>query len=171
MPAEPETITSKVFQPNKNFTISVYFLSTLFMVFFSVHAVQKWPSLWAQGAISLACILPAIMVLFKVAPDLIRNEKWPIENKLVLIIVVLGIINICFSENQFASLKGMGLFLMSGMLAFSVSYSLFNSKQAQKRFFYLCSFAFKGRDDFHLSQGSRSFCGASVDCLCSRYLY
>ncbi|MDA8560421.1 O-antigen ligase family protein [Nitrospinae bacterium] len=142
MPAAPEAITSKVARLNKNFSIFVYFLSTLFMVFFSVHAVQKWPSLWAQGAISLACILPAIMVLFIVVPDLIRNEKWPIEIKFILIIVTLGFINICFSENQLASLKGMGLFLMSGILAFSVSYSLFNSKQAQKRFFYLCSFCF-----------------------------
>ena len=142
MLAELGTIKSKVAQLNKNLAIFVYFSSTLFIVFFSIHAVHEWPNLWAQGAISFACILPAIVVLFKIGPDLIRNEKWPVEIKFVLIIVVLGLLNICFSENQLASFKGMGLFLMSGVLPFSVSYYLFNSKQAQKGFFYLCSFCF-----------------------------
>jgi hypothetical protein len=142
MPAEIGTINSRVSQWIKNFAICAYFISTLFMVFFSVQAVQKWPSFWAQGAIFLACIVPAIAVLFKVGPDLIVNEKWPVEIKFVLIIVVLGLLNICFSENQLASLKGMGLFLMSGILVFSTSYLLFNSIQAQKFFFYLCSFCF-----------------------------
>jgi hypothetical protein len=73
---------------------------------------------------------------------LVGGEKWPVEIKFVLIIVVLGLLNICFSENQLASFKGMGLFLMSGILVFSISYFLFNSKQAQKGFFYLCSFCF-----------------------------
>ena len=142
MPAELGTINSRVGQWIKNFAIYAYFFSTLFMVFFSVHAVQKWPSLWAQGAISLACIVPVIAVLFKVRPDLIGSKKWPVEIKFVLIIIVLGLLNICFSENQLASFKGMGLFLMSGILVFSISYFLFNSKQAQKGFFYLCSFCF-----------------------------
>jgi hypothetical protein len=142
MPAELETINSRLGQWIKNFAIPVYFFSTLFMVFFSVHAVQKWPSLWAQGAIFLACIVPAIAVLFKVGPDLIGSKKWPIEIKFVLIVIVLGLLNICFSEDQRASFKGMGLFLMSGILVFSISYFLFKSKQAQKGFFYLCSFCF-----------------------------
>jgi len=142
MPAEPGAINSKITLLNKNFPIFIYFLSTLFMVFFSVHAVQKWPSLWAQGAISLACIFPVIVVLFKIGPGLIINKKWPVEIKFVLIIIILGLLNICFSENQLASFKGMGLFLMSGVLVFSVSYFLFNSKQAQTGFFYLCSFCF-----------------------------
>jgi hypothetical protein len=126
----------------KNFTIYAYLFSTLFIVFFSVDAVHKWPSLWAQGAISLACIVPAIAVLFKVGPDLIWKKKWPVEMKFVLIIVVLGFLNICFSESQFDSFKGMGLFLMSGVLVFSISYYIFNSKQTQKYFIYLCSFCF-----------------------------
>lgn len=142
MPAELGTINSRVGQWIKNFAIYAYFFSTLFIVFFSVHAVQKWPSLWAQGAISLACIVPAIAVLFKVGPDLIRSKKWSVEIKFVLIIVVLGLINICFSENQWESFKGMGLFLMSGILVFAVSYFVLNSRQAQEAFFYLCSFCF-----------------------------
>jgi hypothetical protein len=142
MPAEIGTINSRVGQWIKNFAIYTYLLSTLFIVFFSVNAVQNWPSLWAQGAISLACIVPAIVVLFKVGPDLIWKKKWPVEMKFVLIIVVLGFLNICFSESQFDSFKGMGLFLMSGILVFSTSYFLLNSKQTQNYFFYLCSFCF-----------------------------
>jgi hypothetical protein len=142
MPAEIGTINSRVGQWVKNFSIYTYFLSTLFIVFFSVNAVQNWPSLWAQGAISLACIVPAIVVLFKVGPDLIGTNKWPVEMKFVLIIVVLGFLNICFSESQFDSFKGMGLFLMSGVMVFSISYYIFNSQQTQKYFIYLCSFCF-----------------------------
>ena len=111
-------------------------------MFFSVHAVQRWSGLWAQVAISLACILPAIVVFFKVRPELIKNTKRPLEIKFFFIIVVLGLINICFSENQWESFKGMGLFLMSGVLVFVVSYFVFNSRQAQEAFFYLCSFCF-----------------------------
>ena len=140
MPAEIGTINSRIGQWIKNFAIYAYLFSTLFIVFFSVDAVHKWPSLWAQGAISLACIVPAIAVLFKVGPDLIEGNKWPVEMKFVLIIVVLGFLNICFSENQFDSFKGMGLFLMSGILVFFISYYIFNSKQTQKYFIYLCSF-------------------------------
>jgi uncharacterized membrane protein len=62
--------------------------------------------------------------------------------KFVLIIVVLGFLNICFSESQFDSFKGMGLFLMSGVMVFSISYYIFNSQQTQKYFIYLCSFCF-----------------------------
>jgi hypothetical protein len=142
MPAELGTINSRFSQWIKNFAIYTYFLSTLFIVFFSVDAVQNWPSLWAQGAISLACIVPAIAVLFKVGPDLIGENKWPVEIKFVSIIIVLGFFNICFSENQFDSFKGMGLFLMSGIMVFCISYYIFNSKQTQKYFIYLCSFCF-----------------------------
>ena len=142
MPSGLETISSKFTQLNKDFPAFLFFLSTIFMVFLSVHAVHKWPGLWAQVAIPLACILPAIAVLFKIRHDLIRNEKWPVEIKLVLAIVVLGLLNICFSENQHASFKGMGLFLMSGVLVFAISYFLFNSKHVKKAFFYLCTFCF-----------------------------
>ena len=142
MPVKPEMVNSKVGQLSSNFPFFVYFFATLFMVFFSVQAVQKWPGFWAQGAIPLACILPAIAVFFKVRPDLVGNKKWPSEIKFILIIVVLGLLNICFSEDQPASFKGMGLFLMSGILVFASSYFLLDTRWAQKGFFYLCSFCF-----------------------------
>ena len=126
----------------KKLPIAVYFLCTLFIVFFSVHAIQNWQPHLAQSAIILACILPAFIVLAYNWSSLIKNKTWPVEFKIVLVLTILGMLNICFSENQLASLKGMSLYLMSGILVFSISYSLFDNKQTQMRFFYLCSFCF-----------------------------
>lgn len=126
----------------KDFPTLAYFFSTLFVVFFSVNSIQKWPSIWGQSALVLACILPALAVLIKNRRNSIWKKGWSVESKFVLIIFVLGMLNICFSEDQFSSLKGMGLFLMSGILVFYVSCFVFNSKQAQKGFFYLCTFCF-----------------------------
>ena len=135
-------LNDNIRQPGKDFAVIVYFSSTLFMVFFSVHAIHKWPSIWAQWTIILACFLPALVILVKKWPELFHIKKWPVEIKFALIIVVLGMLNICFSEDQSASFKGMGLFLISGILVFCVSYFLFNSKQTQKFFLNLCSFCF-----------------------------
>ena len=129
-------------QLNINIPVLVYFLSTFFMVFFSVHAIHQWPNLWAQGAISLACILPAFLVFVKKGPTLIRHKKWPPETKFIFFIVVLGLLNICLSEDRPASFKGMGLFLMSGISVFMVSYFIFSSERSQKSFLDLCSFSF-----------------------------
>ena len=142
MLAEPVTANPKTSRLSKHFPMYTYFFFTLFMVFFSVSAIHKWPSFWAQGAISLSCIIPAIAVFVKVGPQLIKSEKWPTEIKFVLIIFLLGLINICFSENQLDSFKGMGLFLMSGILVFSISFFLFTTKRAQKGFNYLCCYCF-----------------------------
>jgi O-antigen ligase len=129
-------------QFGKDFPIMVYFLSTLFVVFFSVQTIQDWQSRWAQGAIILACTLPALVILVSNWSDLFKGKTWPVEIKIVILIAILGMLNICFSEDQLASLKGMGLFLISGVLVFSISFSLFNTKQTQRWFFYFCSFCF-----------------------------
>jgi O-antigen ligase len=126
----------------KSLLVVSYILSTIYIVFFSVEAIQSWGSGWAQGAIVLACTLPALIVLLNKWSDLFKNRTWPVEIKIVLIIVFLGILNVCFSEDQNASFKGMGLFLMSGIMAFVISYFMFDDKQAQWWFFNLCSFCF-----------------------------
>ena len=129
-------------QLGKNPLALIYFLSTIFIVFFSVNAVQNWLPLLGQGTLVFACLLPVLGVLIKNRHNIFKEITWSVELKFVLVIIVLGMLNICFSEDQFASLKGMSLFLMSGVVVFSVSYSLFKSKQAQKNFFCLCSFCF-----------------------------
>jgi O-antigen ligase len=119
----------------------LYFLSTLFMVFFSVHAIHSWPDRWAQTTISLACILTALLVLIKNIPSFTKNKNFPKELKLVVLIMILGAFNIFFSEDRLASLKGMSLFLMSGLLIFVVTFFLFKSKENQAlflRFFSTC---------------------------------
>ena len=122
--------------------LGVYFLSTIFMVFFSVRAIHHWPDHWAQLTISLACILTTLLVLIK---NELPSPKSKNRNKgiaLVLLIIILGTLNICFSEDRSASLKGMGLFLMSGVFIFLVTFSLFQSKQNQNLFLKLCSACF-----------------------------
>jgi len=107
----------------------LYFLSTLFMVFFSVHAIHNWPDRWAQISISLACTLTVLLVLIKNIPNFVQSKNWPNELKLVLLIVALGTLNIYFSEDHSASLKGMGLFLISGVMIFLVTTILFKSRK------------------------------------------
>ena len=75
------------------------FLFLLFMVFFSVNAIQKWPNLWAQTFITLACILPAFFILVK-KPLPIQDKDWSIIIKLALAIVILGVLNILYSEDN-----------------------------------------------------------------------
>ena len=129
-------------QQVKNPSVLVFFISTLFMVFFSIQAIQNWHSQWAQIVITLACILPALALTIRNWTSIVQNKKWPVEGKFISIIVILGILNICFSEDRMASFKGMGLFLISGILVFGVSFFLFKSRQTQKAFLYLCSFSF-----------------------------
>lgn len=125
----------------KSVTVSVYCLSTLFILFFSIHAIEKWPGLWAPATISLACLLPAFLVISGNGSRLIR-EKWPVEIKFVLVIVVLGVLNVCFSEARGTSLKGMGLFLMSGPMIFATTFFLFSSRPAQKAFILMSTISF-----------------------------
>jgi O-antigen ligase len=127
---------------NKYIPAFVYFLSTLFIIFFSVTTIQNRQSSWAQGSIILSCILPAFSILMNNWSNLFKGKAWPVEIKTALIITILGALNICFSENQLASLKGMSLFLMSGILVFSTTFFLFDTKQKQKWFFYLFSLCF-----------------------------
>lgn len=129
-------------QSGKNFSALVYFVSTFFMVFFSVHAIQQWPPYLARVTIASACILPILLVFMENRLTLAQWGKWPVEIKFVLIIVFLGTLNICFSENPSASLKGMSLFLFSGILIFGVSFFVFHSEQTQKSFIYLCALFF-----------------------------
>jgi hypothetical protein len=135
-------LNENIRQQVKNPSVLVFFISTLFMVFFSIQAIQNWPSQWAQMVITLACILPALALTIRNWTSIVQNKKWPVEGKFISIIVILGTLNICFSEDRMASFKGMGLFLISGILVFGVSFFLFKSRQTQKAFLYLCSFSF-----------------------------
>ena len=53
---------------------------------------------------------------------------------MVLVIIILGAFNIYLSEDRSASIKGMSLFLMSGVLILVVTFFLFKSKKNQTLF-------------------------------------
>ena len=117
----------------------VYCFFTLFMIYFSTSAIHTWPNLLSQLTIFLACILPVLLALIKNISRIVHIKNWPSEVKFVLIIITLGILNICFSEDRQASYKGMGLFLISGIMIFSFTFFIFRSKLKQQIFYYLCT--------------------------------
>ena len=132
----------KVHELKESPSFLAYCFFTLFMVYFSTSAIQTWPNLWAQATISVACILPVLMVLAKNGPCIIHVKEWPVEIKFALLIIALGTLNTYFSEDRQASLKGMGLFLMSGVTIFSFTFFAFRSKSKQLIFLYLCTICF-----------------------------
>ena len=126
----------------KDYPFFFYSLSTSFMVFLSIYAIQNWPNSWAQISISFACLLTLSATLKRELPNLLKSKIWPVEVKWVLIILFFGSLNVCFSENNWQSLKGMGLFLMSGISVFLTTFFLFQSEKNKEKFFLLCTFYF-----------------------------
>lgn len=117
----------------------IYSLSTVFMIFFSVVAVKKWPSPWNQLSILIACLAPFLMVLLKNIPEWARSKNIPSDIKVIIILFALGAVNVFFSSDQLSSLKGMGLFLISGVVIFVTSSYLLNSKTRILIFSWLVS--------------------------------
>ena len=135
-------IVSEIRNKIKDYPFFFYSLSTSFMVFLSVYAIQNWPNFWAQTSISFACLLTLSTTLKRELPNLLKSKIWPVEVKWVLIILFFGSLNVCFSENNWQSLKGMGLFLMSGISVFLTTFFLFQSEKNKEKFFLLCTFYF-----------------------------
>jgi len=113
-------------------------MATVFMVFFSTRAIQVWPSPWNRASILLACLIPVLMVLVS------RSRRWldwqAFKKHLVLpvIIVLLGILNMVFSEDRAVTIKVMSLFLISGIGVFVVSESVLTDRRRQNLFLWLC---------------------------------
>ena len=82
-----------------NSSLFAYLVSTVFMVFFSVSAIHNWPDQVAQTTIFIICITTILLVCFQYLPNSIPRKNWPKELKLVFIILILGLLNIFFSEN------------------------------------------------------------------------
>ncbi len=135
-------IATEIRKAIKDYPFFFYCLSTSFMVFLSVYAIQNWPNFWAQISISFVCLLTLAVTLKRELPHLLKSKTWPVEIKWVLTILFLGTLNICFSENNWQSLKGMGLFLMSGISVFLTTFFLFQSEKNKEKFFILCTFCF-----------------------------
>jgi len=116
----------------------VYCASTIFIVFFSTSAVQIWPYPWNRLSILVACLLPLLLALVWKIPNLIRDKKLEKQLLFIPIIIILGILNIVFSEDQSITLKVMALFLISGIGIFVVTSYLLTTKFRQKIFLWLC---------------------------------
>ena len=133
-------ISNTDFLKNTKLLIWLYCLSTVFMIFFSISAIKNWPNHWAQISIVVACMFPGLMIL--ASSDACRNNdnSSRYDVMLILILFFLGGVNILLSEARWESLKGMGLFLMSGVWIYSVTRILFRKKFSCKVFCWLCAF-------------------------------
>ena len=116
----------------------VYCVSTIFMVFFSTTAVQIWPYPWNRLSILIACLLPLLLVFVWKIPRLIRDRKLEKQFIFIPIIVILGILNIVFSEDRPTTFKVMTLFIISGVGIFLTTGYLLNTKFRQKICLWLC---------------------------------
>lgn len=130
------------FLKNEDIPFLVYCLSTAFMVFFSVHAIQNWPGYWAQISISFACLIPLLLVLIRFFINWDEIKKFRREIGFVLALGFLGMVNILLSEAQWVTFKAMNLFLMSGVGIYFVSSVLFREKRNIIIFYYLCTLCF-----------------------------
>lgn len=142
----------------ESFAFFLFSLSTIFMVLFSVPAVQKWPVPWNQLSILIACTIPLLLVLIQKIPEWIKNREIPIEIVLIGIILVLGISSAAFSEDRWGTMKGMGLFFLSGIMVFLTTYHLLNSKLKQTIFlwvFFGCYVVFCSYGFYHFFSGGK----------------
>ena len=99
-------------------TLFTYFIASLFMILFSVSAVQDWVAPWNHISIFIACLLPIFFLFFGKTQDGLINFLLSPEFLFFISILFLGTLNIIFSNNRNMSLHGMGLFLMSGLFSF-----------------------------------------------------
>ena len=114
-------------------------LSTIFMVFFSTMILEIGPKPWNKIVVLLACIIPLSLVLIWKIP------KWKIENlysrkelAFLPLIVLLGILNVVFSEDRATSFKMMTLFLLSGISVFFVTNVLFEKRIRRTIYLRVC---------------------------------
>jgi hypothetical protein len=121
-----------------SFAFLVYCVSTIFMVFFSTTAIQIWPYPWNRLSILVACLLPLTLVLVWKIPRLIQDKAVEKQFLFIPIIIVLGILNIAFSEDRPTTLKVMALFLISGLGVFAATSCLLNTKFRQTIFLWIC---------------------------------
>jgi hypothetical protein len=115
-----------------------YCLCTIFMIFFSTSAIQIWPYPWNRLSMLVACFVPLTLVSVWKIPILIRDKKLEKQFLFIPIIIILGILNIIFSEDRPTTLKVMALFLISGIGIFVATSCLLNTKFRQTIFLWLC---------------------------------
>ena len=107
-------------------------LATVFMIFFSTDAVQNWAAPWNRLSILIACFIPLLLVIVWKIPEWIKAVDIKKELLFIPVIVLLGVLNIAFSESRDATLPSMVLFLISGIMIFGVTKYLLISDSRQR---------------------------------------
>ncbi len=127
-----------------NWAFKIFLCSTLFIVIFSVAAIQNWPPLAKHTSILLACILPAAMIVIVRVPSWFRKKEVPKEVQWALLVFVLGLISSILSENPWPTTKSTVLFIVSGPIIFIASRYLFEPTKNQNSFLLLTSLTLLG---------------------------
>jgi len=91
---------------------------------------------WKHLSITAACLFPVAAVLCENRGRWFKIRQWPLPVWLVSLILVLGGLNIPFSTEPSATLHGMVLFLISGILGFAGAYGLLQSTSSLRFFLY-----------------------------------
>jgi hypothetical protein len=134
-----QLVSEKIIARYNNLIFNIFCLSTLFILIFSVKAIQSWPPLIGKVAILLACILPATMITFVQVPAYFRGKKFPKELLWVFLVFILGLTCSLLSDTPLISFKATGLFVVSGPFIFITTMYLFKSTRNQTVFLWLIS--------------------------------
>jgi hypothetical protein len=123
----------------QDLSFGAYFTSTLFIFIFSIEAINDWHPVAKQFSILFACILPSGMIILSHLPNWLESKVLPIEIKWILLILLLGLISSLFSQNQWATLKSIILFIFSGPLIFISTKLLLRQTKDREMFLLLAS--------------------------------
>lgn len=160
--ASAPRIPTKITARYDNWAINIFCFSTLFILIFSIKAIQSWPPLIGKLSILLACIMPATMIAFIQIPAYFRKKKVPKEILWAFLICILCLTSSMLSQTPLISLKATGLFIASGPLIFITTMYLFKSARNQTVFLwvsslYLLCLGLLGIYEFNNSEGISLF--------------
>ena len=132
-------IPAKLASRYDNWAFNIFCFSTLFILIFSIKAIQSWPPLIGKVSILLVCILPATIIAFVQIPAYFREQKVPKEILWAFLIFILGLTSSMLSKTPLIALKATGLFMASGPLIFITTMYLFKSTRNQIAFLWMIS--------------------------------
>jgi hypothetical protein len=133
------SLTTSIKAHWQNLSFGAYCISTLFILIFSIEAINDWDPLAKKCSILFACILPSGMVILRHIQNWFKSKALPIEIKWIILLFLLGLICSIFSLNQWATLKSTILFIFSGPLIFITSKLLLRSTKDREMFLVITS--------------------------------
>jgi O-antigen ligase len=137
-----------------NWALNIFCLSTIFIIIFSVQAINSWSTDKVWASILTACMLPAGIITLIHGPTWYKAKKTPKEILWVLLIFICGLISSFAADNQWQTLKSMSLFVLSGPVIFLVTLYLFESTRNQIVFLWLASLGMLGLGFFGIYENN-----------------